>query len=46
MTGQDRFVALDIFFEHRGLIAGLVRVSMRGGRQALNRYRGRMRGVP
>jgi uncharacterized membrane protein YphA (DoxX/SURF4 family) len=29
MTGQDRFVALNSFFEHLGLIAGLVLVSIR-----------------
>ncbi len=29
MTGQDRFVALNTFFEHLGLIAGLVLVSIR-----------------
>ena len=29
MTGQDRFVALNTFFEHLGLIAGFVLVSIR-----------------
>ena len=29
MAGHDRFVALNAFFEHLGLIAGLVLVSMR-----------------
>jgi uncharacterized membrane protein YphA (DoxX/SURF4 family) len=29
MTGQDRFVALNTFFEHLGLIAGLVLVSIK-----------------
>ncbi len=29
MTGHDRFTALNAFFEHLGLIAGLVLVSMR-----------------
>jgi uncharacterized membrane protein YphA (DoxX/SURF4 family) len=29
MTGHDRFVALNTFFEHLGLIAGLVLVSIR-----------------
>ena len=29
MTGPDRFVALNTFFEHLGLIAGLVLVSIR-----------------
>jgi uncharacterized membrane protein YphA (DoxX/SURF4 family) len=29
MTGQDRFVALNTFFEHLGLIAGLILVSIK-----------------
>ena len=29
MAGQDRFMALNAFFEHLGLIAGLVLVSIR-----------------
>jgi hypothetical protein len=29
MTGQDRVVMFETFFEHRGQIAGLVLVSMR-----------------
>lgn len=29
MTGQDQFVALNTFFEHLGLIAGFVLVSIR-----------------
>jgi uncharacterized membrane protein YphA (DoxX/SURF4 family) len=29
MTGQDRFMALNTFFEHLGLIAGFVLVSIR-----------------
>jgi uncharacterized membrane protein YphA (DoxX/SURF4 family) len=29
MAGQDRFVALNTFFEHLGLIAGFVLVSIR-----------------
>ena len=29
MSGQDRFMALNAFFEHLGLIAGLVLVSIR-----------------
>ena len=28
MTGDERFMALNAFFEHLGLIAGLVLVSM------------------
>jgi uncharacterized membrane protein YphA (DoxX/SURF4 family) len=32
MTGHDRFMALNAFFEHLGLIAGLVLVSMRATR--------------
>ena len=28
MTGQDRFMALNTFFEHLGLIAGLVLISL------------------
>ena len=29
MTGQDRYIALNTFFEHLGLIAGFVLVSIR-----------------
>ena len=37
MAGHDRFMALNAFFEHLGLIAGLVLVSVHGGAYAASR---------
>jgi len=34
MVGQDRLMALNTFFEHLGLIAGLVLVSIRAAEHA------------
>jgi uncharacterized membrane protein YphA (DoxX/SURF4 family) len=36
MTGHDRFMALNVFFEHLGLIAGLVLVSVMALRTPLS----------
>jgi uncharacterized membrane protein YphA (DoxX/SURF4 family) len=38
MTGHDRFLAVNAFFEHLGLIAGLVLVSILTLRQRTNRH--------
>jgi len=38
MTGHDRFIALNDFFEHLGLIAGLVLVSVMSVRTPLSHF--------